>query len=726
MRAAHNARRRVPQQLAVVGIDDTQFARVFSPSLTSVSLGRAGPWSRRPPGCCSTGWRPPRHLRAPSGSNPVWWCASRAPPLATGSAHDRSRRGRRLGQHGRRGPYHAAAQTGRDAAGARGSSAAAAGRARTRPSAPPAPGVRTPRWSARSARTATATRCSPTSARTASTSPGSAGSRTTPPASRSSPSTPTRRTPSSWRPAPTPPCELSDADRADDRQRPMSSSRSWRSRKRWSPTPLGPGGTGARFVLNAAPAAALIPALLTAGRRARRQRARGGRDRAGVADVDDAVRRLLEDVPAVLVTLGSQGARLVDPGRRRTSGSSRPGSRPPTPWRPATRSAASTPPRSRKVSTSGYASNGPAPQRRSRYSGRVRRRPSRPSRRSTSRPGRSTAGRMADDFDPLVPRPLDLPRRGAAEPGRGPRRSSTAARSSRRPTTRPTGRVGANSSSAGGPRPASGWHSTTRSTTDRTSRGRRAATSSARCGCGTSCSTTGRRSGSRPNGCWPTRGSGSAGSTEWCCGTHTPSSASTTGTSGTSTATSTASPSSLPTCTRPGSRCSSTTTRGTPAPGGPATTRPSWPRWSPSSRSTGSSSTPSRRVGPSCSTGWPRPVPGWRSRASRLCRSSGSPTIRCRGRSGSPTPRRPAWCAPTGSSGGTRCTTSRRWHRDHAEELQSAWLNGIGVMVWEVVFGVWVGWSDRDAQTLRRMSRTQRALHRPVRRRRLDPSGRPR
>jgi LacI family transcriptional regulator len=39
MRAAHNARRRVPQQLAVVGIDDTQFARVFSPSLTSVSLG---------------------------------------------------------------------------------------------------------------------------------------------------------------------------------------------------------------------------------------------------------------------------------------------------------------------------------------------------------------------------------------------------------------------------------------------------------------------------------------------------------------------------------------------------------------------------------------------------------------------------------------------------------------------------------------------------------------
>ena len=51
----------------------------------------------------------------------------------------------------------------------------------------------------------------------------------------------------------------------------------------------------------------------------------------------------------------------------------------------------------------------------------------------------------------------------------------------------------------------------------------------------------------------------------------------------------------------------------------------------------------------------------------------------------------------------------RRWHRRHAEELQSAYLNGVGVMVWEVVFGVWVGWSDRDAATLRRMLAVQRA-----------------
>ncbi|NNG34215.1 SUMF1/EgtB/PvdO family nonheme iron enzyme [Nakamurella sp. DB0629] len=52
----------------------------------------------------------------------------------------------------------------------------------------------------------------------------------------------------------------------------------------------------------------------------------------------------------------------------------------------------------------------------------------------------------------------------------------------------------------------------------------------------------------------------------------------------------------------------------------------------------------------------------------------------------------------------------RRWHRNHAEELQSAWFNGVGVMVWEVVFGVWVGWSDRDAQMLRRAAAIQRGL----------------
>ncbi|WP_309128914.1 SUMF1/EgtB/PvdO family nonheme iron enzyme [Microbacterium sp.] len=53
----------------------------------------------------------------------------------------------------------------------------------------------------------------------------------------------------------------------------------------------------------------------------------------------------------------------------------------------------------------------------------------------------------------------------------------------------------------------------------------------------------------------------------------------------------------------------------------------------------------------------------------------------------------------------------RRWHRDHSEELRSAWLNGVGMMVWEVVFGVWVGWNDRDSATLRRMLPVQRGLH---------------
>jgi hypothetical protein len=45
----------------------------------------------------------------------------------------------------------------------------------------------------------------------------------------------------------------------------------------------------------------------------------------------------------------------------------------------------------------------------------------------------------------------------------------------------------------------------------------------------------------------------------------------------------------------------------------------------------------------------------------------------------------------------------RRWHRSHVIELQSAWLNGTGVVVWEVVFGVWVGWSRFDRELLRAM-----------------------
>ena len=53
---------------------------------------------------------------------------------------------------------------------------------------------------------------------------------------------------------------------------------------------------------------------------------------------------------------------------------------------------------------------------------------------------------------------------------------------------------------------------------------------------------------------------------------------------------------------------------------------------------------------------------------------------------------------------------TRRWNRDHSDELQSAWMNGTGVVVWDAVFGSWVGWNERDASTLRRMVRAQRAL----------------
>ncbi len=34
---------------------------------------------------------------------------------------------------------------------------------------------------------------------------------------------------------------------------------------------------------------------------------------------------------------------------------------------------------------------------------------------------------------------------------------------------------------------------------------------------------------------------------------------------------------------------------------------------------------------------------------------------------------------------------TRRWNRSHREEMQIAWLNGAGMLIWEVVFGSWVG-----------------------------------
>nr|MBA3232886.1 hypothetical protein [Propionibacteriales bacterium] len=51
---------------------------------------------------------------------------------------------------------------------------------------------------------------------------------------------------------------------------------------------------------------------------------------------------------------------------------------------------------------------------------------------------------------------------------------------------------------------------------------------------------------------------------------------------------------------------------------------------------------------------------------------------------------------------------TRRWNRSHREELHSAWLNGVGVLVWENVFGAWVGWNERDKALLRAMLPVQR------------------
>ncbi len=51
---------------------------------------------------------------------------------------------------------------------------------------------------------------------------------------------------------------------------------------------------------------------------------------------------------------------------------------------------------------------------------------------------------------------------------------------------------------------------------------------------------------------------------------------------------------------------------------------------------------------------------------------------------------------------------TRRWHRSHQDELHSAWLNGCGVLIWENVFGVWVGWSEKDKAILRAMRHVHR------------------
>jgi formylglycine-generating enzyme required for sulfatase activity len=50
----------------------------------------------------------------------------------------------------------------------------------------------------------------------------------------------------------------------------------------------------------------------------------------------------------------------------------------------------------------------------------------------------------------------------------------------------------------------------------------------------------------------------------------------------------------------------------------------------------------------------------------------------------------------------------KRWQHDHTEELHLAWMNGVGVIVWENVFGSDMRWSERDKSILRAMLPIQR------------------
>jgi hypothetical protein len=50
----------------------------------------------------------------------------------------------------------------------------------------------------------------------------------------------------------------------------------------------------------------------------------------------------------------------------------------------------------------------------------------------------------------------------------------------------------------------------------------------------------------------------------------------------------------------------------------------------------------------------------------------------------------------------------KRWDHDHSGELHSAWMNGSGIMIWENVFGSWIGWNARDRSLLRSILPIQR------------------
>jgi hypothetical protein len=54
---------------------------------------------------------------------------------------------------------------------------------------------------------------------------------------------------------------------------------------------------------------------------------------------------------------------------------------------------------------------------------------------------------------------------------------------------------------------------------------------------------------------------------------------------------------------------------------------------------------------------------------------------------------------------------TRRWNHSHREEMQIAWLNGSGMLIWEVVFGSWVGWDEQQQAMWREMVAVLREHH---------------
>ena len=53
---------------------------------------------------------------------------------------------------------------------------------------------------------------------------------------------------------------------------------------------------------------------------------------------------------------------------------------------------------------------------------------------------------------------------------------------------------------------------------------------------------------------------------------------------------------------------------------------------------------------------------------------------------------------------------SDRWKRDKTDNLQFAFLNGVGWESWENIWGIWNGITPRDAEATRRVATTERAL----------------